>query len=272
MKTILYILGYGRSGSTLLSRLLHCHQQVLSVGELGRLPHQLINNKFPKYCGCRKLFSRCTVWGNIFDQTLKKDLINLSFTEWNLFLLEELFKTKPNASVIVDSSCDFKRLLHLQKANITKNYHLKILFLSRDSRGVIHSTSNKGYGNGKWKQPLLRAIISWYIRNRQYINIFSKSEKNRILHIKYEELVNDTSNTLRDIHKFINIKPMPLVPNWNQNPPHTFAGNIGLIKSKSNKIVEDKSWEKGLTRTQLFLTELVTGRLNKKLLKGLSKV
>ena len=146
-----------------------------------------------------------------------------------------------------------------------------MIFLSRDARGVIFSVSKKGYNLGQWKQPLLRAIISWYIRNVQYINIFKKYDPENIIHIKHEDLVSDPQNTLMSIYKFIGENPQSLNKNWKNVPPHTFAGNLRLRQSKSDTITPDEKWRKGFSKRELFLINCITGRLNRKLLNGLNK-
>ncbi len=47
MITYCYILGYGRSGSTLLEWILSAQEGVLGLGELDRLPEAIVKDKLP---------------------------------------------------------------------------------------------------------------------------------------------------------------------------------------------------------------------------------
>jgi len=49
-----YVVGYGRSGSTLLDWTLGSHPDIKSVGEIDRLPESIMTNDLPIYCGCGK--------------------------------------------------------------------------------------------------------------------------------------------------------------------------------------------------------------------------
>lgn len=270
MKTILYILGYGRSGSSLLSWLLNTHSKIMSVGELYRLPSALLEDLIPKFCSCGKEMIVCQLWVNIFEKINTFNFNTFTFNKWNLFLFEQLFKNNLNITTIVDSSCNIKRLKELRKGVLARKFRLKVILLTRDSRGVIYSTSKRGYNLGKRKQPFLRAIISWYVRNKQCINIFNNFGSNDILHIKYEDLVNNTDKTLMTIHKFVNEVQEPMNTNWKKIPPHTFAGNSRIRKSKSNIIKTDEEWKQGFSKYELLLINIFTGRLNRKLANGLN--
>src|SRR5688500_16707278 len=64
--TVAYIGGSGRSGSTLLVRLLGSLDGVISVGELAYVwNYGLINNNL---CGCGQPFRECDFWRAVFDE------------------------------------------------------------------------------------------------------------------------------------------------------------------------------------------------------------
>ena len=63
MSTVLYVGGLGRSGSTLLDRMLGRLDDVWSVGELVHLWERGVkeNNR----CGCGQPFADCQFWGRV---------------------------------------------------------------------------------------------------------------------------------------------------------------------------------------------------------------
>ena len=63
---VLYIGGYGRSGSTLLDRLLGQMQGFHSVGEMWNIWQKcFIENQL---CGCGKPFQECDFWSAVVEE------------------------------------------------------------------------------------------------------------------------------------------------------------------------------------------------------------
>lgn len=78
MQNIVYILGTGRCGSTLLEMALNAHSHIFSVGEIGNFSNDL-NNKMDSFCGCYQPFLKCKFWSTIIhniEQKLNKYLMN----------------------------------------------------------------------------------------------------------------------------------------------------------------------------------------------------
>ena len=61
LKTIVYIAGYGRSGSTLLERILATHHSIEGLGETSSIFRSL--SQEDAYCSCGDLVLQCPVWG-----------------------------------------------------------------------------------------------------------------------------------------------------------------------------------------------------------------
>jgi hypothetical protein len=62
---LIYVLSTGRSGSTLLDRLLDTHAEVFTVGELQVLPWELRLERAP--CGCGEPVRTCSFWQRSLD-------------------------------------------------------------------------------------------------------------------------------------------------------------------------------------------------------------
>lgn len=171
---VLFIAGWGRSGSTLVDRLLGQLPSVMSVGEMRDIWQRgLLEDRL---CGCGLPFSICPFWQRVGEQAFggwaTLDAARVSRLRmavdrpWNLpFLLFPRLATRTyrrnvreyatllgqlydgvasvsGARVTVDSSKIATYALLLRAAGL----RLHILHLVRDSRGVIHS----------WRKQVLR--------------------------------------------------------------------------------------------------------------------
>ena len=75
--TYAYIAGSGRSGSTLLDTALGSHPNILSVGEIGRLPASLLDGaklSMPDRCACGASLDACALWGPILTDARRLSL------------------------------------------------------------------------------------------------------------------------------------------------------------------------------------------------------
>lgn len=262
-KKYLYILGYGRSGSTLLDRLLGSHPEILSVGEIGRFHNCLKEReRMPTYCACGEKLFECQHWGAILKKLAEIDYCKLSFNDFNEFLLKEIFIIKPDANVIVDSSGNLPRLKALLNSELYREFEFKIVYLTRDARGVIYSASNRGYNNGEWKPSLLRATLSWRIRNEQFLYYFSFLSDLDKLHVTYEQLTDESEATIRNIISLIGLDYHNVFNDIGKIIHHTFAGNIGVRSASRFIIKSDRGWESGLSRSQKRIISLLTKKLN----------
>ena len=66
---VLFIAGWGRSGSTLLADLLGNCKDFFCIGEFRLWARRYRENYL---CGCGSAFRECHVWGKIFDEAFGK--------------------------------------------------------------------------------------------------------------------------------------------------------------------------------------------------------
>ena len=165
--TVLFLGGAGRSGSTLLERMLGQLPDVVAVGEIVHLfSRGLIDDDD---CGCGSPFSACPFWTKVGDNAFgawpagadarrwlddqgavdrNRNLANLltgkperfrSELDRHTSRLSSLYRAISEVSgarVIVDSSKHVSTALVLHR---TPGIDLHVLHLVRDSRGVAHS-------------------------------------------------------------------------------------------------------------------------------------
>lgn len=178
MKTILFIVSAGRSGSTLLDMIIGAHSRCFSLGEIFHLNEEIRKNSL---CGCGEVSHNCQFWRRIDNRLYKrigvsiyrssqkfvldpsfefkkdnkvihyfKSLLSLTGLKklkkkWirNTKILYDEFFDETGAEILVDSSKSITRAL-LLKSNFEK-LRSKFIFLVRDGKSVIESMQKKTY-------------------------------------------------------------------------------------------------------------------------------
>lgn len=228
---IVYIAGDGRSGSTLLDRLIGAYPGVFSCGELGNLLYCM--NSAEEYCACNTLVKDCAFWKSVmrtwstevpgFSEAEYRRLqhryerMRALFRPWNELSFgtrefaryagytRELFSAiadHSGAEVIVDSSKSPARALAIARV---AGIDLRLLHLVRDVRGVAYSLripyreppKEGRFANVK-RRSHLRFAGTWAL-----VNFFCERVRIRIpgpsLFIRYEDYAADPATALSRI-------------------------------------------------------------------------
>jgi UDP-N-acetylglucosamine transferase subunit ALG13 len=229
---ILYVGGWGRSGSTLLDRLLGQVPGAFSVGEMRDIWLRGVIED--RRCGCGEPFGRCPFWTEVGERAFggwrvedARELHRLRRRydrPWMVpMLATRLFRTRgfrryldatgrvysaiaevSGARVIVDSTKIPSYALALRRL---PGVDLRFVHLVRDSRGVVHS----------WKKDVMRADASdapdrmlrygaasasgRYVLYNWTSGLLGRS-RTPYLFVRYEDLVADVPATLRGILSF----------------------------------------------------------------------
>jgi hypothetical protein len=264
--TYVYVLSYGRSGSTLLDWLLDAHSHIIGLGEIGRLPHCFFTPPPPpRFCACGARIEDCVLWGPLVESTRQLDMAAYSLEDYTARLMDRAQALKPSATVLVDSSGNAERLGAILRSNLPGAVDLKVLFLTRNVYGVVHSAAVKGYNRGEWRPSLLRATASWTVRNLQYMRAVRRLDQSAVKHLTYESLCSAPERTMQDIFAFLGLEDEDVALRWKDATHHTFAGNVGLRKATSREIRNDDAWERNLSSLQKLLIRSIAGYLNHRL-------
>jgi hypothetical protein len=226
---VVFIMGYGHSGSTLLDILLGSHDHITSVGEM--VHYDPMSSVRHNLCACGEKHSQCPYWVEVskhfksfvpdaktfFPTVLKKKFDNWrSLLCWirllrriknpsqeyreycrHLVALFNAISMSSNSSIIVDSSKSPCRAATL--AGLNDAIDLRIIHLMRDGRGVCWSMMKRiRYSNdirfSKIKQLIafIRAMIGWTATNLAAECIVKMGVGGEhYLRIRYEDLVED---------------------------------------------------------------------------------
>ena len=265
MKNIraVFIGGYSRSGTTLLGSMIGTHTECICTPEsqfkIDVLRHfrekkrENINIETARRM-IREHSRYRVLWGNIANAD-PQTKIN-SYPELILWFVNMYAKKegKSHPSVWVDHSPtnikNAKTLLELFPDS-------KFIHIIRDGRGVAASIMPLDWG----PNTVYKTACSWKSRVSLYLALEASLKNNQILRVRYEDLLQGTDSTLRDLCSFLDLKYQPQmirgkgfkVPIY-QDKQHALIGKEP-DKSRSN------AWEKTLTPRQIEIFESVAGEL-----------
>ncbi len=259
---IVYIAGYGRSGSTVLDIVLGNHPEVFGAGELNMFLPDLADDGS---CSCGQPYDQCDEWKPVLGE-LRRTYLNLTDTSfvadvyrsestsgllaspprrraddrragnlWRRFY--PLLAESTGARIIVDSSktarFSSRRLRRLAK---DASLDVKVIHLTRDPRAVAFSEQRRGNndrlesgGGGSAFGGLLRPLVGWMVANLAVDAHRLRLADVPVLHIRYEDLASEPGTAITKISGFLDIDPQPLtdriVSDAGFDPGHGVRGN-----------------------------------------------
>lgn len=272
---IIYLMGAGRSGTTLLATVLGGTKHIITIGEM----HQFLEHFLEqKPCSCGEEITNCEFWSPVInDLTSKytpeelykineynenveshinilKSLFykNKSYLEYQTWLYDNIQRHHPSQYVL-DSSKYVSRALQLRRMT---THNVKLIYITRDVRGVIHSFGKRVQTS---KSPFSALIYYAFINKASlFVSLFLK--KDCIKRIAYEDFIKDSKTVLNDIGSFLNINldavNTKLTHGESFQVPHIIGGNR-LVKEKAITLKKDIAWKKDITRPKQILYYLL---------------
>lgn len=272
---IIYVLGDGRSGSTLLDSVLSNTEDSISVGECYRFWKRYYS--FDTKCGCGNKIEECFLWRQIHLSLSKIEGYNPN-QFWNQvqFLLKyknvlkinELLKKQEfklfkivvenfyqsifeitNKSVIIDSSKNFGWLYILLEIN---NFDIEIIHIERNLQSVANSWKKKVMLPEYYDKEILMPIKSnftilksWY--KVKYLSSKLKSRKEYSF-IKYEEFIKNPNELISEINSKFNFNIQIDYLKIQEN--HSIGGNP--MRNNKNKKLIIKNVNEQIMNLNLF--------------------
>lgn len=289
---VVYIAGLGRSGSTLLARLLGQVPGWVAVGELHNVwrtgaPH----GRTDELCGCGRSFAECAFWRRVLAaglggrspreaSELAARVARLRYLPWLAgprrpagfarrleawaVMASGLYRAaaqEDGGRLVVDSSKDLGPLWALSRA---EDLQVTVLHLVRDPRGVAFS----------WRRPLERRefvgrrvlMPSWGAAETAwrwtYSNLLAEAAGRRhagYLRLRYEDLAADPRATLAAIVDAVETTgEAPRLPFVGaeavlSRETHTLAGNPMRFESGRIAIRPDLAWRRELSRPSRWM-------------------
>ena len=296
MINILYIAGSGRSGSTLLERMLGQLEGVVNVGELR---HAWYKTPTAQRCGCGQILCECAFWQEVMagagmtldaegfaavyaaqrkvdriryiPSMLNKSLAGDEFSrhyDQYAGALRKIYATihdMTGSRIIVDASKDMSTLYLLGKM---EGVRMHILHLVRDSRAVAYSwTREKLKANVVDEVDYLdryspqRSALDW-IRCNQMTEI-ARRRAAGYLRLHYETLIADPLGTIEQLARFMELPEANLgfiregeVEFIKES--HALAGNPMCFEKGAVRLRIDNAWEHELKKSDKAVVTALT--------------
>ena len=264
---IVYLLGTGHCGSTLLDLLLNAHPRVLGLSEIEGIG-QLLRARDPApgplssplWRAVRARYeTRTDARFDDVDLALPRrhragashrdDLRRWGETNRCLFECLALESRRP---VLVDASKSAIRLAALVRWG---GLDLRVLHVVRDGRAVLNAYRRK-YGS------FSRAFRSWSIPTLRAMRARRLVAPERWLRFHYEDLASDPAGALRGICRFVGIEYEPRMLDFRAVENLGIGGNR-MQQDAGSEIVLDDAWRQELPFAHTLLFELLGGALNR---------
>jgi hypothetical protein len=286
---VLYVTGWGRSGSTLLDVLLGQVPGVFSAGEIVFLWSRGIGAGWR--CGCGSEVLSCPVWSDVLAdasatppqdlarrmQDLERRLIRTrhlpsliapsirsrgrlrSIAEYagNLASLYESLARVTGSSVIVDSS---KLPSYAAALCSIETLDVSVIHLVRDPRAVAYSWSTGASNPGAIERMgIAKSSFYWSLFNAGAEALRRRCDS-RYLRLRYEDLVEDPCAAFDRVLTFAGVHTdrMPFTGPHSASvaATHTVSGNPARFRTGAIEIAPDDRWVLGMTTAE---KRLVTG-------------
>ncbi len=276
---VLYVVGLGRSGSTILSNSLGQIPGFFSGGELNFIwRHNVIENRL---CGCGRPFRECPVWTKVMDEAFggmdgvdPREMMHLQnsgtrtrhipsmLTEGgrralaerleklllNYGRLYEAVGSVTGSRVIVDSS---KEPAHGFAMGMVPRVDFYALHLIRDPRAAAYSWSKKKYQpDTDTKEYMVRfsptkSSALWDSWNASAEALWRRTPE-RYLRLRYEDFVANPSQSFEKILRLVrepDAEP-PLVGEREVKlgVSHTVSGNPNRFETGAVELRTDREW------------------------------
>lgn len=260
---VAYVIGCGRSGSTLLSSLLGKHSQIANLGEVYNYSNFFQSAaKHDRHCGCGTKLLECPTWAKV--RSSLKDAIgdefptlkdrNLNEFQKNNETFLEVVAREMNAPVLLDTSKRFYRLRLLLKC---PNVDVRIIHMVRDPRAYALSQWTKSKQSG--------ATTSYYAYCRRWllknlaVGAFFGRRVNYLL-LTYESLSANSEAALRRVISHCQLSWEPHLCDQALNEQHDFSGNSRQKSQRATglEVTWDSRYLNSLSSSQWALGTAIT--------------
>ncbi len=295
---VVYVMGAGRSGSTVLDTILNNHEDVLGVGEL---VHLFIEGSASKEnCSCGEARDTCAIWSSVRERwseltglssiteherlmTKFTRVQRLAIPEWHRLragnpdpdfaeCLKQTHATyqaiaeATGKRVIIESS---KNPLRAKLLCLTPGLDVRLVHLVRDARGVAWSrmkpfakSKEGGVPQDIRPKPIHISAGYWLFMNFLSEQVRKSFPDQPSTRIHYEDFVSDPAQALKEIGEVAGLDYSSvanrLLAGDPMAPGHLYAGNR-VRTAGPIKLRSDMAWAEKLTRGQKRLTWLLAG-------------
>ncbi|MCG6965757.1 MAG: sulfotransferase [Chromatiaceae bacterium] len=227
---VVFLLGAGRSGSTLLELILDSHSQIRGLGELNHLTWYASESESESPQVCSYCDGPCSFWNKSVDWRV----VRRFYSRTGLFpgLRRSWYRRFSNPfhfflrwsdeKILIDSSKNIRWISrHLSHAKVWGAVRPMVLFLTRDGRAVTNAVLRK---HPQW--DMATVARDWKARMLANKGLFESLPVERRLQLAYEDLVADPETAARRICDWLQVAYQPGMLDYWGHQHHMMAGNI----------------------------------------------
>lgn len=281
--TVLYIGGWGRSGSTLLECVLAEADGTLALGEVVHLWERGLGAD--ELCACGEAFSACPLWTEIgrraFGGWEHVDLDRMRFLADAVDRQRRMphsARRRPPAAfgdlvreyaehfrriyvaaaeitgarVVIDSSKEIPTALALSHLD---DLDLRVLHVVRDARGVAYSWSKvvarpeSTDGDAMPRFSPVRSTVFWLSGNLTVQALRHRGVP--VVRLRYEDLVADAASSIEEAWTALGLPgradvPMTSPTSIELHTTHSVAGNPMRFRTGPTELTRDDAWRTAL--------------------------
>jgi len=302
MTRVVYIMGHGYSGSTLLTFLLSTHPQIATIGELGIAQHAKEEFGRPEdyFCSCRAPVRECGFWQRVSREMAAR---GHPFDVWDADLdfrsrdggISDVILRAVQRGPVLETARDLGLQIvpgaRRQRDRIVarigalaeivsgiKGCDVFVDSSKRPERATLMQRSGKfdlrvvhlvrdGRAVSWSSMKHLKigpedAARSWLADNRASEHARRYFPAHKWMSLRYEDLCADPDGTLRRIHAFAGIPSRNGFHNFRAIDHHIIGNQMRL--SSTSEIRLDESWKQALTPEQMTLVDRLVAPLNRR--------
>ena len=291
MPRIVYIAGYGRSGSTLLDILLGNHPRMFGVGEVSAF-FQEWSGGTP--CSCGHSLEACPFWSEVIDRlrAALPDLTPLAAEQitrkvevarigrlapggdaedhktysrlWRAFMVA--VSQASGRDIVIDSSKN-SRPVSRRIAGLTElcGFDVRVIHLIRDPRATMWSAlrgANRALEQGQQgtvRGGAYKALLGWWLANLSVHRTTTMDRQLRVFRLRYEDLVSHPGQELQKLGAFLELDLTSVIDevvNYGPfEPGHGIKGNR-MRRAGPVRLKLDEEWKTALPTHARMLAPL----------------
>jgi hypothetical protein len=289
MRTIVFIAGSGRSGSTILGKLLDQGDTTTHIGEIRYFAQ--IGYRENRECECGEKLRSCPFWGPIISQMSQQfDLLKISeiskglqrnlnlyisdITSSKVFIpsiyiefidsLYSLIFEKTKSKYIIDST---KFPIHLESLYRTDSFDMRVIHLTRDPRSVANSWSKKKQTNEGPSSNFIGTRLPWKVAlSWRMCNVVTSQYRAKVpffSHNRWEDITTYPSQSVGQIIHELDLELS--APQFsrdndvNLKSGHAFWGNSSRRLHGTTKILRDAGLQEDIYILYRYLIFFLSG-------------
>lgn len=261
---VVYVLGLGHSGSTILQYLLCSHYAILGLGEVHHMAAGMGWSASTQDCSCGAAIASCPVWTD-----LKPDQTETS-RDWYVRLVSRAAMVYPNKTHWLDTSKTMDGMrpwLDLLSEGAIASF--RIIYLVRDVRGWATAREARQRRRERPPTRLISSFNTWRSKQRKFLKFLGGDVVDtQYCVVSYESLVFQNRMQLVRISRFLGVdqdEPTVEAALGVGAVHEAFGNSLKYDQQKRSTIVYDDRWQYRFRVNLLALCHYPAWRLNARL-------